>query len=163
MTKFNQACTKYSAKCIQQFPFDPHTWRVAQNFHKAPFLHWNSPETLQKINKILIGSVIRHFSASEKNSFFWRQAHFFPTVEVLPKCAFSLGPDILLKQNLGFNSMIYNERLLMVTSFFTFEPPNNNHRKKYMKFQLVLKNLSTCSFPFHEESLLLVATPLLSR
>ena len=46
-----------------------------------------------KDKQILTGSVIRHFSASEKNSFFWRQAHFFPTIEVLPKCAFSLGPD----------------------------------------------------------------------
>ena len=51
---------------IQQIPYDPHTWRVAQDFHKAPFLYWNSPKTLQKIKKILIGSVIRHFAASEK-------------------------------------------------------------------------------------------------
>ena len=65
-TKVNQECTKYSAKCIQQFPYDSHTWRVAQDFHKVSFLHRNSPKTLQKINKILIGSVIRHFSASEK-------------------------------------------------------------------------------------------------
>ena len=66
VTKFNQACTKYSVKCIQQFPCDPHIWRVAHDFHKVSFLHRNSTKTLQKINKILLGSVIRHFSASEK-------------------------------------------------------------------------------------------------
>ena len=93
VTKFNQACTKYLAKCIQQFPYDPHTWRVAQDFHKAPFLHWNSPKTLQNINKILIGSEKpphTSFFCFRKNSFFWRQAHFFPTLEVPPKFACSL-------------------------------------------------------------------------
>ena len=28
VTKFNQAYTKYSVKCIQQLPYDPHTWSV---------------------------------------------------------------------------------------------------------------------------------------
>ena len=78
VTKFDQACTKYSAKCIQQFPYDPHTWRVAQDFHKVSFLDWNSPKTLQKINKILIGTVIRHFYDSEKIPSFRDGLTFFP-------------------------------------------------------------------------------------
>ena len=63
---FNQACTKYSAKCIQQFPYDPHTWRIAQDFGKAPSLHWNSLKTLQKKEKILIGSAIVIFPLQKK-------------------------------------------------------------------------------------------------
>ena len=36
--------------------------------------------------------------------------------------------------NLGFNGIIYKYLLLMVTSFFTFEPHNKNPQKKYMQF-----------------------------
>ena len=36
VTKFNQSCTKYSRKCIQQFPQDRHTWWVLWDFHKQP-------------------------------------------------------------------------------------------------------------------------------
>lgn len=49
----------------------------------------------------------------------------------------------------------------MVTSFFAFEPTNNNPTKKD-NLKDLLKNLPTRSFPFHKESLLLVATQLLS-
>ena len=91
---FNEACTKYSTKCIQQFPYDPQTWRVAQDFHKTPFLHWNSPKTLQKISKILIGSVIRHFSTSEKIRSFGDKITFFSQYKFPPNVpAVSLGPD----------------------------------------------------------------------
>ena len=90
VTKFNQACTKYSFKFIWQFPYDPHTWRVAQDFHKATFLHWNYPKTLQKINTTLIGFEKPPHSSLfrfRKNRFFWRQSHFLPTLEVPQKCA----------------------------------------------------------------------------
>ena len=78
---------------IQQFSYDPHIWRVAQNFHKASFLHWNSPKTLQKINKVLIGSKKPSYTSFfhfRENSFFWRQSHFFVSLEVHPECACSL-------------------------------------------------------------------------
>ena len=114
MTKFNQGCTKYSAKCIQQFPYDSHTWRVAQDFPKVPFLPWNSPNTFQKINKILIGS-----EKPPHTSFFrFRKNPSFGG-------RLTLGLMIFLKQNSGFNGIIYEEFLLwIVISFFSFVPPN---------------------------------------
>ena len=91
---FNEACTKYSTKCVQQFPYDPQTWRVAQDFHKAPFLYWNSPKTLQKISKIFIRSVIRHFSTSEKIPSFGDRIAIFSQYKFPPNVhAVSLGPD----------------------------------------------------------------------
>ena len=48
VTKFNQACTKYSAKCIQG---DPHTRRVAQKDPLSVFLiHRQSPLLIKCTN-----------------------------------------------------------------------------------------------------------------
>ena len=50
--KVNQAWTKYSANCIQQFPCDPHTWRV-RIFTRSPFcflIHRKSPLLIKSPN-----------------------------------------------------------------------------------------------------------------
>ena len=62
-------------------------------FSQDPFLHWNSPKALQKINKVLIGSKKPSYTSFfhfRENYFFWRQPHFFLSLEVHPECAWSL-------------------------------------------------------------------------
>ena len=34
--KIQSSIHQYSPKCIQQFPYDPHSWRVPQDFYQAP-------------------------------------------------------------------------------------------------------------------------------
>ena len=130
----NQACTKYSAKSIQQFPYDPHTWRVAQDFHKASYLHWNSSKTLQKINKILINSVIGLFSA---NSFFWRQDRFFLTIKVPPICACSLIKSWWFSLN-----RIWVLTTLFLNNFFFWWSPDFLH----LNLPTVIHQKSICNF-----------------
>ena len=98
MTKSNQPCSKYSSKCIKHFPYHPHVQRVPQDFERPlingifprfiiePLLsvgsafiylfifHYISENTLQKLNKILIGSKNPHygsFISFNRNFLFW--------------------------------------------------------------------------------------------
>ena len=94
----------------------------SHKFWQGPFstleLSKDPPKNKQDFNS----SVIRHFSASEKVPSFGDRITFFSQWKALM---------IILKQNLDFNSIIYKYFfLLMVTSFFIFEPTSNNPPKK---------------------------------
>ena len=103
VARSNQAFTKYSLTCLQQFSYDPHAWRVPQNFHKPPqtifshislenlffpfpphFFCIRPPLTLQRppkdkhnFNRFLKASsyLTVHF---KENSFFLRPPHSLP-------------------------------------------------------------------------------------
>ena len=137
--KFNQPSSKYSAKRIQRFPYDLHTWRVAQDFHRPVFLHWNSPKTLQKINKISIGSKKpphTSFFHFRKNCFFWRQAYFSTILEVPPKCAFSLIRPWWFSLN-----RIWASPALFIKNFFFWWSPQFLH----LNFLRTIPQKSVCN------------------
>ena len=185
--KSNEASSKYSPRCTQQFSYDVHWWTVPQDFHKPSpirnfptfiyrtfFLCWFllfsaleiSKNPLKDIKKII--RFWKSFSyvsfPLQTKLFLWETAPLFSTLKPSPKGTCSLVKPWWSSWN-GIRASA-----ILFTRFFSFDsyliPPHLNLRTS-------VPRKSVCNFdefwkkslhgPFHKEPLLLVAAPLLSN
>ena len=134
MTKSNQVCSKYSPKCVEQFLKDYHTWRVPQDFHRShppqttfPTFHCRMssfcclPSFSSLVPSKSPGKDPQDFNRSWKTSshvFFYFKQNYqnSPPQRYLQ---FQQTLISLIKQNKGFNRIIYKEFHLLITSFFS--------------------------------------------
>ena len=148
--KSNQAWTKYSSKCIKQFPYEPRRWTVSLDFRKTtrkqhlPTFHYRTCsiyyllffsalelfKDLSRTNKILIGSERpshKLFLPFQKNAFLWRQLHSSPTFELAPKGSCSRNRPWWSSLNgITASSVLFPKNFFFWWSphFATFESPN---------------------------------------
>ena len=140
--KSNEASSKYSPRCTQQFSYDVHWWTVPQDFHKPSpirnfptfiyrtfFLCWFllfsaleiSKNPLKDIKKLLGSENPSHTSVFrfKQNYFFGRQPLFFPHWNLPPKVhVVSSSPDDPPETELGLQQYYLQDSFLLIVISF---------------------------------------------